>query len=313
MRSENESLRLLPFMSVFVKVVELGSFSAAAEHLALAPSAVSRQVAALEKALSVKLLERTTRKLRLSEVGAEVYAHCRELVEAARSAQEAAERFVSSPQGLVKISAPKAFGKILISPLIPEFLHLYPKVDVQLMLSDQPSNHIDDFDLLVRITDTPPLGLAARPLIDVHHLLCASEQYLAQAGIPEHPDDLAAHSCIYLGETPSDNRWQLRHVDSGEKVTVSVKGRFVSNHSEVRLGAVLANLGVGCLPFFTAAEAMARHQVVEVLPQWRYETTYHGKAWILYPPNRYLPPKCRALIDFLASRIGQPDAPTAGA
>lgn len=307
MRYENESpLRLMPHMLVFARVVELGSFSAAAGSLGLTPSAVSRQITALEQALRVKLLERTTRKLRLSEAGTEIFAHCLEMAKAARCAQDVAERFVSSPQGQVKISAPKAFGKILISPLIPEFLQRYPKVDVQLMLTDQPGHLLDDFDLLVRITDMPPLGLAARPLCDVQHVLCASEHYLAQAGTPAHPADLASHSCIYLGETPSDSRWQLRHLETGEKVTVGVKGRFSSNHSEVRLGAVRANLGIGCLPIFTAAESLSTHRLVEVLPEWRYETTYHGRAWILYPPNRYLPPKCRVLIDFLAEKLAEP-------
>lgn len=307
MRHENESTnRLLPYMSMFVRVVELGSFSAAAEQSGLTASAVSRQIASLESALSVKLLERTTRKLRLTEVGTEVFARCQEMVKAARSVQEIAQRFVSSPQGMVRISAPKAFGKRIISPLIPEFLRRYPQVDMQLMLSDQPNDLIsDDFDLLIRITETPPLGLAARPLLQVHHVLCASERYLAHAGTPLHPDDLAHHSCVYLGETPGDNRWQLRHIHSGEKVTVNVSGRFVSNHSEVRLEAAIADLGVGCVPFFTATEALANQQIVEVLPQWRYETTYHGQAWILYPPNRYLPPKCRVLIDYLADKLGE--------
>lgn len=305
MRHENESTnRLMPLMSVFAKVVELGSFSAAAEHLGLTASAVSRQVAALEQALSVKLLERTTRKLRVTEVGNEVYARCREVVHAARSVQEIAERFVSSPQGLVKLSAPKALGRQIISPLLPGFLQRYPQVDVQLLLSDQPSDLMaDDLDLLVRITDAPPPGLAARPLMEVHQQLCASPQYLAQAGIAQHPDELAGHSCIYLGETPGDSRWQLRHRDSGEKVLVNVSGRLASNHSEVRLDAVLADLGIGCLPYFTAASALAEGRVVEVLPQWRYETTYHGTAWLLYPPNRYLPPKCRVLIDYLVAHL----------
>lgn len=296
-------------MSIFVRVVELGSFSAAAEQSGLTASAVSRQIASLESALSVKLLERTTRKLRLTEVGAEVFARCQEMVKAARSVQEIAQRFVSSPQGLVRISAPKALGKRIIGPLIPEFLRLYPQVDVQLMLSDQPNDLLsDDFDLLIRITETPPLGLAARPLLQVHHLLCASERYLAQAGMPLHPEDLSHHSCIYLGETPGDNRWQLRHGHSGEKATVNVSGRFVSNHSELRLEAAIADVGVACLPFFTAADALADQRIVEVLPDWRYETTYHGQAWILYPPNRYLPPKCRVLIDYLVGKVGAASA-----
>ena len=305
MRHENESTnRLMPYMSVFARVVEQGSFSAAAEQLGLTASAVSRQVAALEKALSVKLLERTTRKLRLTEVGSEVYARCCDLVASARHVQEIAERFAGSPQGLVKISAPKALGRKILTPLIPEFLHRYPKVDVQLILSDQPNDlMLDDVDLLIRITDSPPPGLAGRPLMAVHHQLCATPQYLAQAGIPLQPDDLARHSCIYLGETPGDNRWQLRHRHSGDKTQVTVKGRFVSNHSEVRLDGVLAHLGIGCLPFFIATQALADGDIVEVLPDWCYETTYFGKAWLLYPPNRYLPSKCRVFIDYLAEKI----------
>ncbi|MDE1164607.1 MAG: LysR family transcriptional regulator [Pseudomonas sp.] len=295
---------LMPYMAVFAKVVELGSFSAAALQLGLTASAVSRQVATLEKALAVKLLERTTRSLRLSEAGAEVYARCCEMVEAGRSVMAVADRFVASPQGLVRLSAPKAFGRKLISPHIAEFLGLYPEVDVQLMLIDRPMDLIGDgLDLMIRITDTPPPGLAARPLLDVYHLLCASPAYLERAGHPAHPHDLARHSCIYLGETPGDNRWHLRHGASGEQVSVSVRGRFVSNHSEARLDAVLDDLGIGCLPFFTAAQALKAERVVEVLPQWRYETSYFGKAWMLYPPNRYLPPKCRVLIDFLAARV----------
>jgi DNA-binding transcriptional LysR family regulator len=297
---------LLPYMAVFAKVVELGSFSAAAEQLGLTASAVSRQVATLEKALAVKLLERTTRKLRLSEVGAEVYVRCCEMVEAGRSVLEVADRYVSAPQGLVKVSAPKAFGRQLIAPHIPEFLRMYPEVDVQLILNDRQMDLIgDDIDLLIRITDTPPLGLAARPLLNVHHVLCATEQYLQQAGTPSHPHDLARHSCMYLGESPGDHRWHFRHVATSQEVNVSVRGRLVSNHSEVRLEGVMAHLGIGCLPYFTARKALAEKKIVEVMPDWRYETTYYGKAWILYPPNRYLPPKCRVLIDYLAQKVAE--------
>ncbi|GAB2787511.1 LysR family transcriptional regulator [Halomonas shantousis] len=299
---------LMPYMAVFVKVVECGSFSGAAERLGTTASAVSRQVASLEAALSVKLLERTTRKLRLSEAGVEAYVRCCHLVESCQAVMEVTSRFNSSPQGLVKLSVPKAFGRKLVGPHIPAFLRMYPDISVQLMLTDNPVDLIsDDLDLMIKITDMPPLGLAARPLTNVCHVLCATEKYLSEHGIPLHPRDLAQHSCLYLGEIPSDNRWQFRHKGTNECVNVTVSGRFVTNHSEARLDGVLEDLGIGCLPVFTAEEALKKGRIVQVLPDWHYVTSYFGMAWILYQPNRYLSPKCRVLIDYLAARFASAD------
>lgn len=299
---------LMPYMAVFVKVVDCGSFSAAAERLGTTASAVSRQVASLEAALSVKLLERTTRKLRLSEAGVEAYVRCCHLVDSCQAVMEVAGRFNSAPQGLVKLSVPKAFGRKLIGPHIPAFLRLYPDISIQLMLTDNPVDLIsDDLDLMIKITDTPPLGLAARPLVNVCHVLCATEQYLFAHGIPEHPSDLAQHSCLYLGEIPSDNRWQFRHRMTNDCVNVTVSGRFVTNHSEARLDGVLESLGIGCLPLFTAQEALKERRIVQVLPEWHYVTSYFGMAWILYQPNRYLSPKCRVLIDYLVNQVASPE------
>ncbi|WP_231703312.1 LysR family transcriptional regulator [Halopseudomonas pelagia] len=303
----NQYMGLMPYMAVFVKVVECGSFSAAAERLGTTSSAVSRQVASLEAALSVKLLERTTRKLRLSEAGVEAYVRCCHLVESCQSVMEVATRFNSTPQGLVKLSVPKAFGRKLVGPHIPAFLRLYPDIDVQLRLTDNPVDLIsDDLDLMIKITDMPPLGLAARPLKNVSHVLCATEKYLAANGVPEHPGELARHSCLYLGEIPSDNRWQLRHKVTSDCVNVSVTGRFVTNHSEARLDGVLEDLGIGCLPLFMAQEALNEGRIVHVLPDWHYVTSYFGMAWILYQPNKYLSPKCRVLIDYLVAQIASP-------
>ncbi|WP_165698222.1 LysR family transcriptional regulator [Chimaeribacter coloradensis] len=304
----NQYMGLLPYMAVFVKVVETGSFSAAAEQLGTTASSVSRQVASLEQALSVKLLIRTTRRLKLSAAGSDAYARCCEMVESARSVLELAERVNDTPQGMVRLSAPRAFGKELIAPHIEEFLHRYPEVDIQLKLTDRPADLIgDDLDLMVRITDTPPAGLAARPLIRVSHILCATAAYLEKRGCPQHPNDLAQHSCLYLGEVAGDNCWRFSHLHTQEQVNVTVRGRYVTNHSKARLEGVLSHLGIGCLPWFVARDALAAQQVVEVLPQWDYQTSYYGMSWILYHPNRFLPPKCRVLIDFLAGKIADND------
>lgn len=295
---------LLPYMAVFVKVVELGSFSAAAEKLGSTASSVSRQIASLENALGVKLLERTTRRLRLTEAGTVAWERCFEMMQSAKSVFELAGRISDTPQGRVRISAPRAYGKDLISPHVAEFLQRYPEIDLQLMLTDRMVDLIsDDVDLAIRITDTPPPGLVARPLFPVRHVLCASAEYLQQHGIPEHPQDLTQHNCIYLGEVPGDNQWKFRHITNGEQISVAVHGRYASNHSKARLEGIIHHLGIGCLPRFSAQQVMDNRQIIQVLPEWDYMTSYYGMSWILYHPNRYLPPKCRVLIDFLLEKL----------
>ncbi|WP_312172867.1 substrate binding domain-containing protein, partial [Stutzerimonas kunmingensis] len=157
------------------------------------------------------------------------------------------------------------------------------------------------FDLLVLVTDNPPEGLAGKPLGPVRQLLCASPDYLQRHGEPQHPQDLLRHSCLYLGETAGDNRWHLRRGEQQE--TVTVRGRYISNHSEARLQVALAGLGITCLPHFTAAQALAEGRLREVLPQWRYTGSYQGAAWLLWRQNHHLPPKTRALIDYLSEAL----------
>jgi DNA-binding transcriptional LysR family regulator len=291
-------------MASFVRVVECGSFSAAARLQGSTASALSRQIAALEQALGLRLLERTTRRLRLSEAGAEVFERCREMLGAAQAALAVGERLMSHPRGRVRLSVPKAFGKFLVAPLMADFLARYPEVDVSLNLSDRSPDLIaEQFDLLVCITDQPPPGLAGRPLCSVRQLLCASPAYLAAHGTPQHPQELVRHACLYLDESADDHRW---HFSNGnQQCVVAVRGRFASNHSEVRLHGALNDLGIACLPHFTAAQALAEGRLVQVLADWRYTGSYQGTAWILYPPSRHLPPKLRVLIDHLAAGLGQ--------
>ena len=178
--SINLPVTLLTEMVVFVKVVEAGSFSAAARQLGSSPSAVSRSIARLEKALAIRLLQRTTRKLRLSDAGEEVFRRCREMAGAAQAVMDLSGRFTREAEGLIRVSVPKAVGRYVIHPHMPEFLRRYPKVDVQLILEDRYVDLIDDnVDLSIRITDEPPPGLVGRELFPIEHLLCATPQYLA--------------------------------------------------------------------------------------------------------------------------------------
>ncbi|MBC2657035.1 LysR family transcriptional regulator [Pseudomonas sp. MSSRFD41] len=307
--SINLSLPLLAEMAIFVRVVETGSFSEAARQLGSSPSAVSRSVSRLEKALATRLLQRTTRKLRLSDGGEEVFKRCREMVSAARSVMEISGQFTHEAEGVVRVSVPKAVGRFVVHPHMPEFLRRYPKVDVELLHEDRDVDLIDDHvDLAIRITDRPPPGLIGRQLLRIDHLLCATPQYLAEHGTPGHPQDLRQHSCIYLGETPSDARWKF--TQGSKAATVAVRGRYAANHTGVRLDAVLQHLGIGSLPYFTARHALEQGLIVQVLPEWTFLASYHGGAWLLHSPTRYLPPKLRVFIDYLVECLAK--EPTLG-
>ncbi|HFI1947762.1 TPA: LysR family transcriptional regulator [Yersinia enterocolitica] len=307
--STNLPLALLSEMAIFVKVVETGSFSAVARQLGGSPSAISRSVSRLEKALATRLLQRTTRKLRLSESGEEVFKRCNAMLNAANSVMEISGQYSQEPEGLIRVSVPKAVGRFVVHPHMPEFLQRYSKIDVQLILDDRYVDFIDEnVDLVIRITDQPPPGMVGRQLMNIEHLLCATPEYLAAQGTPLHPHDLAQHSCIYLGETPGDARWKFRQ--GTKAITVAVKGRYAANHTGVRLDAVLQHIGIGSLPYFTARTTLQQGQLVQVLPEWRFISSYSGGLWLLYPPTRYLPAKLRVFIDYIVGRLrDEPDLP----
>lgn len=300
----NQASSLLAEMAIFVHVVESGSFSATARQLGASPSAISRNISKLEHALSVRLLHRTTRKLRLSEQGEAVYQHCRQMLDAANAAMVVSGQDNAEPQGLVSVSVPKAIGHLVLHPHIPAFLQRYPKVDVRLRLEDRYMDLIDDhIDLALRITERPAPGLIGRQLMTINHLLCATPHYLSRHGVPQHPQDLIQHSCIYLGETPNDARWKFRQ--AGKTVTVNVRGRYAANHTGVRLDAVRQHIGIGSLPYFTARQALENGEIVPVLPEWDFISNYHGGLWLLYAPSQHLPARLRVFIDYLVTCLGQ--------
>lgn len=297
--------RIFPLVNelvVFVRVVESGSFSEAARQLGMTPSAVSRAIARLERELNTRLLQRTTRKLRLSDSGTEVYRHGRDMEQAMKAAVAVSGSTDSEPAGKLRITAPRALGRFLVHPYIPDFLAAYPKVDVVFRLEDRDVDLIDEqVDLAFRITDQPPPGLMGRRLLRIEHIVCATPAYLARHGTPAHPRDLKAHSCIALSDELVDSRWRFSR--DGKTVSVDIRGRYTINHAAARLDAVLSGLGIGSVPYFIAREAVTSGQVVQVLPEWTFKTNYYGQAWILYPPTRHLPSRIRAFVDFIAERL----------
>src|SRR3989339_1509909 len=298
----NNQFDSLSDMAVFARVVDAGSFSGAARQLSLTPSAVSRQIARLEGVLRVQLLVRSARKLSLTEAGSAAYLRCQDMLAAAREVWALSDTHTATPRGLVRVSMPKAFGRAVVHPLMPSFLQQYPEVDVQLVIPDRTVDLFEEaIDLAIRVTQTPPPGLAGRPLMRIRHVVCASPGYLADHGTPTHPRDLSQHSCIYLGENELDCHW--RFCRDGEELTVKVSGRYVANHSEVRLEGALQSLGIASLPEFTARASLASGELVSVLDDWEHATHYAGMAWLLYPPNRFLAAKLRVWIDHVVAGL----------
>lgn len=286
----------------FVRVAEAGSFSAAARQCGMTPSAVSRQVARLEKVMGLSLLRRTTRQLRLTEAGIAVLAHGREMVAAAQASLRVAEGHVGVPKGLVRISAPKAFARHVLQQPLLSFLHAHPDVDVQVLVADRPVDPVrEGFDLVIRLTDDPPQGMVARALMPVRQLVLASPAYLASHERIRAPEDLMAHSCLSIGEQEGDSRWRFTRGD--DQVELTVTGRYALNHSEMRLAGVEAGLGVGCVQDFVARDALAAGRVVRLLPEWAFDTNYQGMAYLLFPASRHTAPKVRVLIDHLVAAL----------
>ena len=289
---------------VFVTIVDRGSMIAAAETLEMSRAMVTRYLAQMEQWAGARLLHRTTRKLSLTDAGERTLERCRQMLALAGEIDLVEEGQSDELRGLLRITCSQSLGQTALVGAVAQYLKRHPQVAVDLQMNNRAVNLVEErIDLALRITDRPSPGLIGRQLMRIDHLLCATPHYLAQHGTPQHPHDLAAHSCIYLGETPSDAQWKFRR--SGKTVTVNVRGRYAANHTGVRLDAVKQHIGIGSLPYFTARQALDDGEIVQVLPEWDFLSSYHGGLWLLYAPNQYLPPKLRVFIDYLVACLAQ--------
>ena len=296
-------MELLDEMVVFARVVDSGGFTAAARALGLTNSAVSRSVARLEAQLGARLLNRTTRSVSLTELGAEVYPGCARVAQTAREVQALAGRYALAPQGRVRVSAPTVFGETWLAPLLPAFLARWPQVQVDLMLIDRLVDLADEgYDLALRITRPGAVapGLVARPLGEVRYLMVAAPAYLRRHGMPAEPSQLADHTFIWLGYPPFEDRLEFQRDGSGGPI--QVRGPLRVNNSRAILVAVEAGLGIGIVPDFAAAAGLRVRRLKAVLPRWPLAGAYEPRVLhAVYTPTRHLPPKVRVLIDHLAA------------
>ncbi|MBN2606298.1 MAG: LysR family transcriptional regulator [Thiotrichales bacterium] len=292
--NKDKTLPSLIAMVAFARVVEAGSFTAAARDLGLSTPVVSKRVAALEHELGTRLLHRTTRKLSLTEAGSALYQHCVRLIEEAKMAEMAVARLNEAPRGLLRITAPFSFGSNQIAPAIPEFLERYPEVSIEMVLSDRIIDLAEDgFDLAVRQTDDPQPNLVAKRLTTTRKLVCASPEYWRKHGKPLKPADLESHNCILYGSLPSNSEWVFNSKEREERVRV--KGNFIVNGPEALREAAVGGMGVIRLTSISILQEVKAGRLETALDEYAAADT---DIYMMYLPNRYLSKKTRVFIDF---------------
>jgi len=287
-------------MRVFAQVVDAKSFSAAADKLGMSKSLASRHVSALERSLSVKLLNRSTRKLSVTEAGALFYEHCARIVQEAELAEERLSQTQSEPAGLVRVTAVQPFAVRHVLPALSEFYRKYPKIRVKLSCSNRVLDLGDEgFDLGVRISFDPAPNLVARKLAVNRSVLCAAPTYLERRGAPRRIEDLRKHDCVLFPPLAPKGTWTFRR--DRREYSEPVTGVFETDEMDVVRAAVLAGLGIGILPVYMVGDALREGQLVPLLRSFR--VVPESAIYLVYLPNRTLSSRVRALIDFLVERF----------
>ncbi|OAI52032.1 hypothetical protein AYO46_06900 [Betaproteobacteria bacterium SCGC AG-212-J23] len=287
-------------MTVFARVVGAGSLSAAARELGLSPALISRNLAALEARLGVRLINRTTRSLHLTDEGASYYEACSRLLAEVDEADAAVAAGRVEAQGVLRVALPASFGHLHVAPRIPAFAAQYPKVRLALSLSDRSVNVIEEgFDIAVRIAELEDSSLAARKLAPNRRVVCASPDYLARHGTPRLPEDLIHHNVLTTSDFAMS--WDFKD-PRGKPSTVRVGGRHACDNWEVLREWALAGLGIALKSTWDVYQHLQDGSLVELFPGYAFHSDV--AIYAVYPHRRHLPAKTRVFIEFLAALFG---------
>lgn len=290
----------LDAMRIFVRVAELGSFAAVAQQLDVARSVVTRQVAALEAHLGTKLMARSTRRLSLTSAGASYLEQCREILNLVEAAEGGLADERQAPRGHIRVTLPFSFGIRQLMPMFGEFMSANPEISLELEFNDRRANLIEGaYDLAIRISSRLDPGDVARKIGSSQSVVVAAPDYLKRHGRPRHPRDLAGHECFgYL--LASRSSWPF--VIDGEVQSFPVSGRLAANSGDALLDAAIRGLGITRAPTFIVEQAVREGRLEILMP--RFPAPELG-IYAVFPGNRYVPHRVRALVDYLAERIGQ--------
>ena len=283
----------------FEGVVAAGSFAGAARALGLSVAAVSKQVRGLEDRLGVRLLQRTTRQVRLTDAGERFHERCRRILADLEEAEREVAARQETARGRVRVSAPMSFGERHLGPLVSAFLARHPDVEIDLVLDDRFVDLLaEGFDVAVRIAELRDSSLVARRLCASRRVLCASPAYLARHGTPAAPDDLPAHRCIGYAYMASGCDWPFRARD-GRRL-VRVRGPVMSNNGDVLRVLALDGCGIALLPTFLVSDDLHAGRLREVLPD---QLDGDPALWVLHPSRRHVPLAVRAFVDVVVARF----------
>jgi len=289
-------------IAIFSAVAELRSMTAAADHLGLSKATVSKHVSALEAHLGVRLLSRTTRSLRLTEVGARFHLRCQVILADLKAAEADVQGYDGQPQGQLRITAPSALGALHIAPTLGRFLDRYPDIVLDLRLSDRELDLLeDDLDLAIRVTIGPPQGGWLSELAPCRQIICAAPGYLEEHGWPRDLEELRDHSCISYAHLSTGEFWPLNGPEGSCGVRIS--GRIRCDSGETMLNAVLGGAGVALMPTFLAANAIAGETLVNVFPDLAAEV---HKIYAVVPQGQHLTPKVEVFLSHLAALFEPP-------
>lgn len=289
----------LESIRVFVAVARAGGFSAASRLLGLPLPTVSRKVGELEAALGVRLFERSTRQVVLTDVAQAYFEACCRLLDDLRDADGQVTGEHRAPKGELTVTAPVGFGRRHLQPVVIDFLREHPQIDMRLLLVDRVVNLIDDqVDVALRISELPDSSLVARPLGRIRMLVVAAPDYLRETGEPRHPAELSAHRCIHWASLGARRAWPLR-VD-GHEAMWPISVRLTTTLPESAVEAAQAGLGLAQVTSYQAADALADGSLVPVLRAFEPEPT---PVSLVHPSNRRVPLKLRAFLDFAAPRL----------
>lgn len=288
-------------MGVFVKVVELGSFVRAAEALDLSRTMVTTHVARLEEHLGVRLLNRTTRRLSLTEPGTAYYEKCAGLLAEIDSLESSLESMVEKPKGVLKISAPVSFGALHLGVALAEYLDRYPEVRLDVSLNDRTVDLVEEgYDIAIRIARLADSSMVARKIAATRLCVCAAPAYVKRRGAPKNPGELADHDCLGYAYSGTGGTWLLDGPEGRHEVRVRAETR--ANSGDLLRVLAIHGHGVVLMPSFLVSRDLKARRLVELLPEYKA-----GELGIfaLYPSRKYLSTKVRTLVDFLAVRFAR--------
>jgi DNA-binding transcriptional LysR family regulator len=289
-------------MTAFVKAADLGGFAPAAAALGISPTMVGLHVRALENRLGSRLLNRTTRRQSLTEVGRLYYERCRQILADIEDADQTASQLRAAPRGRLRVNASVSFGVHALTPVITDYLAAYPEVEVDLTLNDRVIDLVEEgFEVALRVGPLNDSGLVARPLAPYQLVACAAPAYLARYGTPRQPADLAQHNCLVFDRGGSANTWVFQ---DGQNITT--RGAFRTNSGEALRVAALRGVGLIQQPRVLLVEELRAGRLVQVLPEYALPSL---PMHLVYLPDRRPTPKLRTFIDFVLERLG----PQAGA